>query len=249
MKCPYCIEEVNDAALACSHCMRDLHLLKSMQARIDALESELASVKAHCGFATESQDVHCVVEMQEPQPVSASGPDTYWLWLAPLALLLAAHYLITIILDTNLIWLRLVSLLIPLPFGYLLMSGHLRRFSYALLMAFLVACVTVVSMSAVVHLVDGSSIFPQDGHGWREFIEYAASITCSFATGMMLGRMAWQRKQKARQDRALLSALVKQMMGSDTNMKKIIMVVSSIRIVTAVGTSVASMYTGLHNFL
>jgi hypothetical protein len=30
MRCPYCISEIDDAALACPHCARDLYLFKPL---------------------------------------------------------------------------------------------------------------------------------------------------------------------------------------------------------------------------
>jgi hypothetical protein len=260
MKCPYCIEEVNEAALACPHCTRDLYLFKPLLAQLGELESELVKVKARLEQ----------LEVQRKQPsaaamsagiVESSGRSSaaaegamyiYWLWLAPLALLVAAHLFITIIFDINLVWLRMVSLLIPLPFGYLLMSRGFRSFPIALCMALLVACVAVIAMSGTVHLVDGTAVFPQNSLGWREFVEYAASILFSFTTGMVIGRMVWRRRQAEQLNSLLLSALVGAVMGTGTSVEKLNTVISSVENITksvvATGTSFAAIYTGMHTF-
>lgn len=267
MKCPYCIGEVDEAALVCPHCTRDLYLFKPLLAQLGALESELAKVKERLG-KLETQRVESdtaamsagTIEssLGEAAPAEELGGasklrQNIWLWLAPLALLVVAHILITIVFDINLVWLRMVSLLIPLPFGYLLMSSRFRRFPDVLLMAFLVACVAVVAMSGVVHLVDGAAIFPQDKHGWQEFIEYAASISFSFATGMVLGRREWRRQQAARLDSLLISRLVGLVMGSEVDIQKISSMVRTIndisRSIATSGTALAALYTGLHKFI
>ena len=126
MHCPYCISDINDEAVVCPVCRRDLYLFKPLLARIEALEKQVA---AQDGVATELRrapdraDTGEDVSTLEDEPAVFPG-IAEWLsyWLTPLALLLLAHGLIVIVYDLNTIYLRVVSLLIPLPFGMLPVS-------------------------------------------------------------------------------------------------------------------------------
>ncbi|NCW90412.1 MAG: hypothetical protein EBV73_07740, partial [Rhodocyclales bacterium] len=44
MKCPYCLSDVADEALACPHCTKDLYLFKPMMQRVDDLEAQLSAL-------------------------------------------------------------------------------------------------------------------------------------------------------------------------------------------------------------
>lgn len=131
------------------------------------------------------------------------------------------------------------------------MSRSFQGFPVALSLAVLTACVAVVAMSGVVHLVDGTEIFPHDRHGWREFIEYAASISFSFATGMVLGRMEWLRRQKAQLESYLIRAVASLLVGAKTGAKRLDSSMALIDIISKVaavsGTTVGAL-TGLHAF-
>ncbi len=46
MRCPYCASQIDDAALACPHCTRDLYLFRPLLARIEAEAAAIASLSA-----------------------------------------------------------------------------------------------------------------------------------------------------------------------------------------------------------
>jgi hypothetical protein len=60
----------------------------------------------------------------KPRTAAEAFRDIIIYLLVPLALLLLAHALITIVYDTNMIYLRLISMAMPLPFGYFLFKQH-----------------------------------------------------------------------------------------------------------------------------
>lgn len=201
MHCPCCISEINDEALVCPVCRRDLYLFKPLMARIDVLEKQAAVREAALtklqGAAVETGESD-VAAHEEERAVMPGITDWLRNWLLPLALLLLAHALIVVIYDLNVLYLRLVSLLVPLPFGLLLVS-RARRPSWLLAaLAVSLAGLAVIGMSALNAQIDGTPILPVGLREWREFLEYAASIGLSYVTGIVVGGMSRRRAQVQR---------------------------------------------------
>lgn len=189
MKCPYCVSQIDEQALACPYCTRDLFLftplLARLQAQETALEAAVARVAAlESGTASARDGVP-----PPPQADAAALPLPAWAVLPPaFVLLLIAHYVIVMALDLPTLWLRLASLAIPLPFGYLLQRGGSRSVLRNLLLAAVTAALAVLGMSAVVAWVDGATVLPANARELREFGYYVVSILLSLVTGMVVAR-------------------------------------------------------------
>lgn len=250
MQCPYCISEVDDEALACPHCTRDLYLVKSLRDKIDVLEARVRELEAGTPAADATEPVE-----PPPLPQAPYGTPLEWaaLWLAPLLLLLIAHAAITVVLDLNTVYLRLVSLLIPLPFAVLLMQRQ-RTLPFWLVAGFVMALLAVLGMSKVIAMVDHTTVLPQDAREWREFIEYAASIGFSYATGIFLGRLLRQRTETLDMNAAknLTTRVVTLLSRGKHHAERIqstVEKVSELRTkLTALSTAALSAYTGLQSF-
>ncbi len=106
--------------------------------------------------------------------------------LAPSAILLAAHFLITIVLDVSQLYLRLASFIIPLPFGILAYVISKIGFKGASIFGAATAALSVFGMLAVVGFTDGVSILPDSWREWRETFEYGLSIALAFVSGNIM---------------------------------------------------------------
>lgn len=256
MKCPYCTSEIADAALACPHCTRDLYLIKPLQEKVAALEKRLQELEAGAAGPAAAVPAAAPEPAAEPPLTAAqSAAELLLLWGLPLALLLLAHILITVVYDANTLWLRVVSLLIPLPFGLALMGRRWRHFGLWSAAAFAMAACAVLGMSWITGLVDHTPVLPQDKREWKEFIEYAASVGFSFMTGMVFGRMRWQRRQAAldiEKARGLVVKIARMVVTGQESAEKIQGTVKKLNelggSLAAAGTTVAAAYTGLQGF-
>jgi hypothetical protein len=260
MNCPYCLSEIAEEAVVCKVCTKDVYLFKPMMARIAELESKLLESSSSDNHiqrieALEAQLAEHVEKKYSNRGLKAIFFDAIIFILLPLAVLLASHYLITIVYDTKMLYLRIISMLLPLPFGYFLFKSFRRTIFPWVLSVVLLAITTVISMSWLTSLVDHSPVLPQSVFEWREMLEYAASITFSFLTGMLLGKISYSNKHLAKSARiSLFTKFILHFLGDEKLspegihelMKKINEYVGTI---IALGTTALSIYTGLKHVL
>ncbi len=253
MNCPYCISAIDDAALACPHCTRDLYLFKPLLARIQSLESALADAAARIGslearpmVAPAGEANAAVVQQQDAAAALVLPMFPTWLLLAiPLALLLIAHFIVVVVLDSNELWLRLASLAIPLPFGFLLLRGSQGgAWARPLLMSAGVSALAVLGMNIALGLSFNSALLPVSAHDWRETGFYAASIFLSFVTGMVVSSHRGRQTLAQLQKHALVLRMVGAVWGAARDpaklQKQIDAMHSLFTTLAATGTAVAS---------
>ncbi len=190
--CPYCETVLNEGALSCRCCGRDLTPVLPLLRRIGSLETRLTALQED--FATRAVPVAALPEadavLAADQP--AAVPEAMdgrrrpaWLALG-MGALLAGYWAIVIWLDLPLALLRLLSIAVPFAAGY----GHAGRKGRLgwpdAAIAVLFAVAAVAAMNAILGWVDGIPLMPQGTAAWRETLFYALSIGASLYAGMLL---------------------------------------------------------------
>jgi len=176
MECPFCAETISDDARVCKNCGRDLRLVRplidensALIAKIETLQSQVNSARAALA--------------------RRSAPLTFWAThsalyvVAPIAVLIAAHFIVTVVLDISPLYLRLASVAIPLPFGFALLWFAHHDIRWSIFDGILVGLLSVAGMLTVVGVIDNVPILPDTARDWRETLEYALSIALANVTG------------------------------------------------------------------
>ena len=185
MECPFCAETIKDEAVVCKHCSRDLRIVRPVIAEIQEIVLELD------GLQRELDRTRARIErLRSPGHFYIVHSLAYI--LVPVVLLVAAHIFVTITLNVSPLYLRLASVIIPLPFGLLIRARHKVGLRGAILVGFVSAAIAVTCMLTVIGIHDNVPIVPGPWIEWREVIEYSLSIALAFVTGNILGSLIFE---------------------------------------------------------
>jgi hypothetical protein len=182
MECPFCDETIKEEALVCKHCSRDLRIVRpvvievqQLATELDLLQFELDQVNTQLAFFD--------------SPVRFVLRHAALYVLAPVLLLLAAHVVVTIWLDVTPVYLRIASVIIPIPFGMTLYIANKIGLKGSIGLGIATALLSVAGMLAIVGYIDKVPVLPDSAREWREAIEYALSITLAYVTGDLLATL------------------------------------------------------------
>jgi hypothetical protein len=180
MECPFCAESIKTEAVVCKHCSRDLRVARPVMLEIQAIVTELDRLRRELDGVNAR-----LARIRFPLRYFVSHSIAYL--LIPILLLVAAHIIVTIALDVTPLYLRLASVVIPLPFGLALYARQKIGWRGAALLGILTATLAVTCMLVVTAVNDNVPILPGSWIEWREVIEYITSIALAFITGNILG--------------------------------------------------------------
>ncbi|MEY2728563.1 MAG: hypothetical protein RJA93_639 [Pseudomonadota bacterium] len=252
MKCPYCLSDIESEAYVCKVCTKDLYLFKPLIQKVSDLEEKLSNVSDR--EVLESRISELQEELIYKKELEAEGIVGIFLKISkflflPLLILLMAHAVIIVVYDLKLIYLRLASILIPMPFAFFLFQKKKNPVFPWFLGSLVLAFITVIGMSAITSLVDKTPVMPQSMIEWKEFIEYSLSITFSFLTGILLGTISFYKRSKHKIDinpmlKALLNLIVNKKLSPEALQE---LLQKSIKYVS-LATTLLSLYTGLRRF-
>lgn len=253
MECPFCIETIRDESLVCKNCTRDLTLvrpiiseIRDMTAELDALQRDLKRARIRLAMV--------------------ETPGRFLLMHAaafvalPCMFLMVAHFLVTFGFDVSPIYLRIASVLIPLPFGFALAISKNIGFRGAMAFGLSVAALSICGMLAVTARLDDVNFLPSNWYEWREALEYAASIALAFGAGNILASLLFQLLPHTFSSRGKPSAgaywvasLLGQHVGKEALRRRARLVQDTLRtigpLIGFLVTASGSVYAGLKGFL
>ncbi len=185
MECAYCAEAVRDEALACKHCNRDLRVVRPVILEIQDIVIELDALQRQLDRAYNRL---AMVETPVRYMLRLAGLYV----LVPMVVLICAHYSFFFLFNLPPLYLRIASIVIPLPFGFALFSVRKIGFAGTLLYGSIAAVLGVMGMLIVTNQIDGVPVMPANRREWQEIFEYASSIALSFVTGNLVAVFIFQ---------------------------------------------------------
>jgi hypothetical protein len=198
----------------------------------------------------------------EPGALASGNAGRPWLeglalLLLPLSLLLVAHHLLIIrFSQVSPLYLMAASVLLPLPFGFLVSARALPRLPLWFAAGFGMALLATLGMSGVTALVDDSPWLPQGRRDWIELAQFTCSIGLSFATGIILGWVLWRhatKREDAGRRAGLPYRLTRRLLGEryspEQAHRATTLLLSVLRLLMACITISGSLVSGLQRFV
>ena len=203
-KCPYCQFDIPSAATVCGYCTKELAIFKPFISYMDAHDAELSKLK------TELAEIRVFVENTTTTVHVVNAESSLAENLADLAdpsekitgakaiisflfsLLLCAgmldflHWILLFIYDTNLLALRIITVMLPMLVGLFVFRKIQIYWLISLMGALTLGALSVLGMLAITSFIDGVPFLPDSIRDWREVGEYGFAIACSFITGLFI---------------------------------------------------------------
>jgi hypothetical protein len=237
--------------------------IATYEARIAALELELEARKAAQPIAPAvaipvAAGVHGGTSRTDAGLSGIRGRKHYWislmLALSPaLALLVAAHVVLLFVYDIKPLYLRIASILIPIPFGFALFVWHPDRLRISAIGGFGMAAAAVWVMLLTTGYIDSVPVMPQSVRDVREVLEYVASIGLAFLTGLLHGKLRYRRLHVSTEPNRLAVSLA-ELFSTDKDgelgvLRLAARIQKALATLTPIGTWAASIYAGIKALL
>ena len=195
LHCPYCRSEFPEQATVCAACTRDIapfvSLIKQVQALTDRVqEIEEAGVSLQgAGQVSANSLENTVADSLEHIELRTGWIDLIRHAVPVWITLQFLHWFLFFVHDTSAVWLRAISIALPISVAlWTNRHGDLHFLSNALV-ALVLASLSVFGMLGVTALIDHTPWLPNTLVDWRETSDYLISIALGWVTGYLISKI------------------------------------------------------------
>lgn len=190
--------------------------------------------------------------LQRPhRPLTAALAWANWVGISMMTvgLLGLSHWVLLFIYDAPPLYLRVLTILLPIATGYVCAWRSGLRLSLQLVSALAVGTSAVSLMLAITAAIDHVPLWPGNSREWQETIEYTVAIALGCFSGALLYSLR-QRMQNQRQQNLHLSVLLERDASGKLRIAEISNQVQSlISAVAPLASAGTALYSGLKIFM
>lgn len=226
---------------------------------IDALSERVAKLETASAEAAQARPAEPAPPLDAAAAVAVKpSPPAAIRWSVPIVLivgLVAAHALLIVLLDARLVYLRLLSIALPVAAGFFFRRSTPGSLWVDAFFGLAVAWAAIGGMLWNVARADGVPLLPDGREEWSETLQYGLSIALGFMSGALLRRvvlLAAQPDAAGGLITGLARAIAKDIVGDveDASFEKRLKKVESlITSSVAIGAAFLSAILGLSRFL
>jgi len=186
MLCPFCSEEIRDAATVCRFCNRDLVASRPLLDENLNLKNELAKLREELTRFRDMYPVASNLGTPIPDATTKLGKNLLVWTITTIAALISGHFIMQIIFDSSSVVTYTFCAGVAIICGVMLASRTELRMSAILWIGLLVGITTVIAVSAIVSKYYHQPLLPPDARVGQDSIEFAISIWLGIVGGAMI---------------------------------------------------------------
>jgi hypothetical protein len=213
MLCPFCSEDIQDSAIVCKFCRRDITVSKPVLEENARLKAEISEARNEMARLQSKLIAlgYRIGEGNNSNLLSSGSFILIWAFVTVSSVLIV-HYIVQIRWDLSAVPTYVICAVAAISCGVGLGSRGTVGLLASIWIGMFVAIASVAAVSAVVALYYHQPFFPADARVGQDTIEFAVSIWLGVVGGVRLGtafhRIDIQQSGWARYSTELIEAIV-----------------------------------------